>query len=340
MLFALGLLAAPHGASSQLPVSDWMPRPDERAPAGISEDHLLEQWQIEFSYRFRVMSFEDILVESDEVPPTLVLSGAPPNWPPFDMVPLTMSLQRHELEARVGILDWLGASVRVPFVSNSAELATSNFVGSPSASGLGDVEVHLLYALHQVWPYRAHLSAGVALPTGSVEAVDELPNAPGSNQVLPYPLQPGDGSLVVLPGATFVAENESGTVGLRAHARVPVGENDRGWKRGTVFEANIWLAYRFTDWVSGSARVNYRKTGNIEGHDPDVDPFGTPMAHPELQGGTRMELPIGINIRFMEGPLARNMIRAEFILPLHQNLDGPQIRAKYGAAFSWSVGIL
>jgi hypothetical protein len=180
----------------------------------------------------------------------------------------------------------------------------------------------------------------VALPTGSVEEIARLPNAPSSDQILPYPLQPGDGSLVVLPGADFVAENEAGTVGLRAHARVPVGENDRGWTRGTVFEGNVWMAYRFTDWVSGSVRINYRKTGNVDGFDPEVDAFGTPMAHPELQGGTRIELPIGINVRFAEGPLSGNMIRAEFILPVHQNLDGPQIKAKYGAAFSWSVGIL
>ncbi|MEX1256713.1 MAG: hypothetical protein WEG36_03740 [Gemmatimonadota bacterium] len=338
-LLSIGLLACTGSASAQLPVEDWMPRPDARAPAGISEDAFLSQGGIEVSYTFRVMSYEDLLFETDEIPPILVLSGTP-QWPAFDMVPLSMSRQRHEFEARVGLLDWLGASVRVPFVSNSAELATENLVGSPSASGLGDIEFHLLYALHQAWPYRAHLSIGAAVPTGSVEEIGQLPNAPFADQLLPYPLQPGDGTLVLLPGAAFVAENEAGTVGIRGHARIPIGENDRGWTRGGGFEGSLWMAYRFTDWVSGSVRIHFRKTGSIEGFDPDVDHLSSPMAHPELQGGTRIELPIGINIRFAEGPLRRNLIRAEFLLPVHQNLDGPQLKAKYGAAFSWSVGII
>jgi hypothetical protein len=249
-----------------------------------------------------------------------------------------MSQQRHEIAARVGLFDWLGASVTLPLISNSGEFATAAAAGSPSVSGIGDLEAHLLYGLHQIWPYRAHLSLGVAVPTGSTEQTAVFPNTPSNEVIAPYPLQPGDGTIVILPAVVFVAENDAGTVGLRAGARVPVGENDRGWTRGTEVEGNLWMAYRFTEWVSGSVRINYRKTGNIDGFDPQVNPFSTPMAHPELQGGTRVELPIGINIRFAEGPLVGNRIRAEFILPVHQNLDGPQLKAKYGAALSWSVG--
>lgn len=336
LLVALALATA-GTASAQLPVDDWTARPDDRAPAGLGEDALLRQGGLEILYNLRVMSHEDLLAETDEIPPVLVLSGAPPHWPAFDMVPLTHSTQRHELELRIGVLDWLGASVRVPWVVHSAEFATQQLVGSPSNAGIGDVEFHLLYALHDTWPYRAHVAAGVALPTGSVDAVDRLPNQPLQDQILPYTMQTGDGTVALLPAAVFVAENEAGTVGLRANARIPIGENDRGWTRGTVVEGHVWMGYRFTDWVSGSARLTVRRTGSVEGFDPAVDRFSTPSAHPELQGGTRIELPIGINLRFAEGPLARNRIRAEFILPVHQNLDGPQIKAKYGAALSWGV---
>lgn len=338
LLLIIGLASAQAG-TAQLPVEEWTERPDARGPAGISDDRLLAEGGLEILYNLRVMSFENILAGTDEIPAQLVLSGAPPNWPAFASVPLTMSKQVHELELRVGIFDWLGGSIRVPYISTSAEFATEQLIGSPSQSGIGDVELSLHYGLHDIWPYRAHISAGLALPTGSTDAIGRLPDQPLQDRILPYPMQTGDGTVAILPAATFIAENEAGTVGLRANARIPFGENDREWTRGSVVEGHIWMAYRFTDWVSGSARLTFRKTGNIEGFDPEVNRFSTPSANPGLQGGTRVELPIGINIRFAEGPLARNQLRAEFILPVHQNLDGPQIKAKYGAALSWGVRV-
>jgi len=335
-LLMTGLIPALQ-AEAQTPVRDWTDRPDDRAPAGIRDDGILRQGQLELLYNLHVMSHEGILAGTDEIPVALVISGADFNWPPFDTAPWSMTRQRHELEMRFGMLDWLGASIRVPWILASGEFVTEQLRGSPSVSGIGDVELHLLYGLHDVWPYRAHVSAGVALPTGSVNERGRLPDDPGLDRILPYSLQPGDGTVVLLPSAVFASENEAGTVGIKANARIPVGENDRGWTRGNVVEGHVWMAYRFTDWVSGSARITYRNTGNIDGFDPDVNRWSTPAANPDLQGGTRIELPLGVNFFFPEGPLQGNRLRAEFILPVHQDLDGPQVKARYGAALSWGI---
>jgi len=336
LLLAMGMVPAFHGAA-QIPVADWTERPDSRAPAGIVDDVLLRRGQVEVLYNLSAMSYEDLLAGTDEVPPILVLTGAEPNWPAFDAVPLSGSTQRHELEVRMGILSWLGASIRVPWVMSSIDFATNQLRGSPSTSGVGDVELHVLYGLHDQWPYRAHVGAGVSLPTGSVDERGRMPDDPGIARILPYPMQPGDGTLNLLPAAVFVAENEAGTVGLRANARIPIGKNDREWTRGTVVEGHVWMAYRFTDWVSGSARISFRNIGNLSGFDPSVNRWSTPPANPDLQRGTRAELPLGVNFYFPEGPLRGNRLRAEFILPVHQDLDGPQLRARYGAAFSWGI---
>lgn len=323
-----------HQGSAQLPAEDWSTRPDSWAPAGVTEDAIPEQWKVDVIHHSRVMSYDGLLVGTEEYDPILVLMGQQVQW---DMAPMTMTLQRHDLEVRVGLLDWLGLSARLPLQHTSVDLVTTNSGATSTSLGIGDLEVHGLYGLHDVWPYRAHISLGGSFPTGSVTEADYMPNAPNDLRILPYPMQPGSGVFALIPGASFVAENGRGTVGLQVNARFPIGENGRGWTPGTVFMSNVWLSARFTEWVSGSVRLVYRKTGAMSGYDTAVDAGSVPMAHPDLQGGTLMELPIGINVYFPEGPLRGNRFRAELILPGHQDLDGPQIKAKYGAAFSWGV---
>ena len=70
-----------------------------------------------------------------------------------------------------------------------------------------------------------------------------------------------------------------------------------------------------------------------------LDAFSSPLAHPDLQGGTRVEIPIGMNLRFPEGTLQRNRIHLEFIVPVHQDLDGPQLTPSSGFAIAWSLAL-
>jgi hypothetical protein len=332
LLIFLGVTAQP--GSAQLPVENWTNRPDSWAPAGVTEDAIPEQRKFDVIHHSRLMSYDGLLVGTDDYDPILVLMGQQVQW---EMAPIAMTVQKHDIEVRMGILEWLGASARLPIHHTSVDLITVQSGATSTSLGIGDLEVHALYGLHETWPYRAHLSLGAAFPTGSVAQADFMPNEPGQERILPYPMQPGTGVFSLLPGGTFVAENGRGTVGFQVNARLPLGENGRGWTPGTVFASNVWFSARFSEWVSGSVRLVYRKTGAMNGFDPAVNPGSSPMAHPALQGGTLRELPIGVNINFAEGALRGNRLRAELILPGHQDLDGPQLKAKYGAAFSWGM---
>jgi len=329
LVLALALAQAGPG-HAQVPVDDWTERPDARAPSGVGEDALPAPRTFEAEYHFQVMQYDQIRFGTDEVPPILVLQ----DW---DMVPLTMTTQRHEIELRAGYLEWLAFSARIPVRHVSAELATLDTQGIVSSFGIGDVELYALYGLHDRWPYRAHLIGGAAFPTGRSDDADRLPNAPQTDRVLPYPMQPGEGTFALLPGAVLVAENEVGTVGFKVNARIPVGENSAGWNRGTSVDGQLWMAVRFTDWVSGSARLQYQSLAGVSGFDANMDPQSSPMAHPNLHGGTRLLVPIGVNLAFPEGALRGNRLRAELVLPVHQDLDGPQMGANAGAAFSWGM---
>lgn len=336
---ALGMAAGPP-LSAQLPLDDWSERPDARAPSGLTEDVLLAPGSYEVRYRADVMHFDGVLVGTEEIPIEWVTTGfeLDGHFFQWEMAPLTMTRQRHELEFRAGILDWLGASLRVPVHYTEGDFRTRDHdPGTASDFALGDVELHVLYGLHDVWPYRAHLTAGLSMPTGPVDRGDQLPIAPAEQRTLPYSMQPGDGTFALIPGAVLVSENAAGTVGLQATARIPVGENDRGWRRGQEVRGNVWMAYRFSEWVSGSLRLSGTRRSAVEGSDPTLDPWSTPMAHPALQAGTRVDLPVGLNLYFADGPLYGNRLFAEFVLPVYQDLDGPQLKARAGVSLGWAV---
>ena len=156
--------------AAQLVADDWSDRPDAQAPAGVNEDALLAPGIFEARYSMELMSFEGLKAGTEEIPAVLVLR----DW---DLAPLSMTTQRHEVELRAGILDWLGGSVTVPFHHTSTELANNQTQGQSDRIGNRDLEVHALFGLHDTWPYRAHLIAGLSLPTGSVEEVGQLPTA-------------------------------------------------------------------------------------------------------------------------------------------------------------------
>ena len=326
LLPGLFLTASP--ALAQIPVSDWTERADRHGPAGIRGDILPPARSLDLRLQLTSRSYEDHLVGRDEIPPILVLQD-------FEMVPLSRTALTVAIEAQVGIWNWLALGVRAPFVYNEAEFATQGLVGSVDASGIGDLEAHLMVGLHNRWPVRAHVGAGVSFPTGSVTHAGFTADQPGTSRILPYPLQTGSGTLAVLPSGTLAVENEHGTVGLHATGRIHLAENDRNWQPGDAFEGNVYMQYRFNDWVSGSARVAVARWNDVAGADPAVQPQASPMHWTQAQGGTRLEIPLGMNLRFAQGALQGHRLGAEILLPVQQNLNGPQLRSTWGVAASW-----
>jgi hypothetical protein len=328
LILVPGLTFTAGSASAQMPVSDWTERPDRHGPAGIRGDLLPPARALDLRLQFTTRSFEDHLVGRDEVPPILVLQD-------FDMVPLSRTSFTVALEAQVGLQDWLALGIRAPFVYNEAEFATQGLAGSVDASGVGDLEAHLMAGLHNRWPVRAHVGAGVAFPTGSVTHTGITADQPATSRILPYPLQTGSGTWALLPSGTLAVENEHGTVGIHGSGRIHLTENDRNWQPGDAYEGNVYMQYRFNDWIGGSVRVAVARWADVAGVDPAVQPQASPMHWTQAQGGTRVEIPVGMNVRFAQGALQGHRLGAEVLLPVHQDLNGPQLRSKWGVAASW-----
>ncbi len=315
-------------ATAQLVERDWTDRPDAFAPAGVMGDRLPGARTLDLQLRLQNRTFKRLLAGRDEIPPILVLQ----DWA---MVPLERSSTRVTLELTGGIYDWLALSLRAPFVHHEVEFATLNQLMTTSASGVGDVELHALASLHDTWPVRAHVGLGASFPTGSVSEAGTTVDQPGSSRILPYGMQTGAGVFALLPTAMVALENRYGTTGIQVTSRVHFGENDRDWRPGNSFSGSIFGQSRVNDWFGLSARVALDNSGQVQGADPSLSPGASPLHTPWAYGGTRIEAPVGINLRFAEGALRGHRLGAELVVPLHSDLNGPQNRSSWGVNFSW-----
>ncbi len=336
-LFAMGLSALPAAAQDYAwrpnkPEHEWdAARPDSRGPAGVVMDKLYQKGDFSVAYRFNHLNEEDYYLGTSQVGVVELLRE-------FPTVALNTNRWRHELEFSLGMSDNVSLLATVPFMFSRSDNLTDDLVFYQTESeGLGDIKAAMLLGLHNERSIRSHLSVGVSFPTGSVDQTSPTPFTGGSEQQLPYTMQNGTGTFDVTPGATVQAQNELGTVGFQALFTVRMGTNDRDYKYGNEFKGNIWGAVKATNAVSVSMRFQYSHVADLKGQDLALDPFFEPGANPLFQSGTRVDLPLGMNVAFPDGPLAGQRLTAEYVIPVHHNLNGIQQGANWGLQFRWEA---
>ena len=84
-------------------------------------------------------------------------------------------------------------------------------------------------------------------------------------------------------------------------------------------------------WLSVSLRSTWSIWGNVDGADPLLNPSLVPTADPNLRGGRRVDLGFGLNLLH---PTSSFRLAVEFLTPVYQNLNGPQLETDR----SWVFG--
>ena len=312
---------------------DWRgDRPDGYAPIGVWNDFVLSEGQVQFGYRLGVDNLDGLKAGEFEVGILDVLDV-------FASTPISSQTLTHVFSAAYSPVARVSLIAQVPIqMIDVDQLDRELFLYSSQSNSIGDIRVDALASVYQVGPYRAHASAGISVPTGSIDAEGAQPGSTADSR-LPYTLQVGSGTLDLHPGLTFQAMNEHGSVGLQASGTVRMGENDQGYTLGNRVGVAGWAGFLVSDQVSISARINYQQWQSVSGSDATFDAardaIENPLVFTELTGGSRLDLPIGMNIVLNEGPLAGHRIGVEWVLPISQDLDGPQLQPNWGVNFGW-----
>ena len=174
---------------------------------------------------------------------------------------------------------------------------------------------------------------------GAVDSGDAIPGSFATETQLPYQQQLGSGTFDILPGVTASIQNEVASLGFQWKAEIRMGENDREWALGDLYKSTLWAGYNASERVSASVAVQYSRWGNVEGFDPALDAFANPANNTLAQGGWRVELPVGVNFIMPDGRFGGNRFGFQFILPVHQNLDGPQLMHDWSLVAGWQKAV-
>lgn len=301
-------------------------RPDSHAPIGVMGDHVHRSGEWMVSLRWMRMTMDGLTQNGRDISPSDVFAQG------FMVTPLSMDMDMLMIGGMYAPSDDWTLTAMLPYLSMSMDHRTGMGAEFTTESeGIGDLRLGGLQKLFETEGHRVHANYTISVPTGSIDEKDQTPASMGQDVKLPYPMQLGTGTVDLLPGLTYLGHDGDWSWGAQGTARFHLGENSEDYRHGNRLEATGWVARRLSDSYSGSLRLNFSTWSNFHGADPDLNPNMVPTADPDLRGGDRLDLLLGLNGYYSGG----NRLALEFGVPIHQDLDGPQLETDWIATLGW-----
>jgi len=298
-------------------------RPDAHAPAGVMGDHTHNQGEWMMSYSYMTMEMDGNLDGTDDIAVDDILMPMPGT---YMVAPTKMTMGMHMLGAMYAPTDRLTLMAMVNFIDTDMDHVTAmGGAFSTSTSGLGDISVGGLYRLHYVENSNSHINLGLSLPTGSIDETGVTPASAPNETQLPYPMQLGSGSYALNAGYTYNQFHDSWSWGGQFKGKIQLNDNDRDYKLGARLTASAWAAKPITERLSLSARLEWQDWADIDGADAALNAAMVATADPSLRAGTRIDAGFGVNWITKPSQHTSFRLAAEYLTPVHQDLDGPQL---------------
>lgn len=303
-------------------------RADSHAPLGVMGDHLHAKGEWMLSYRFMRMSMAGNRDGRDDLSPQEVLAQG------FMATPLEMTTDMHMFGGMYAPSDAITLMAMLPVVDRTMDHVNGMAVKfTTDSEGIGDLKLSGLIRMLDTPQHKAHFNLGLSAPTGSIDEKDTIPTPMGMREVrLPYPMQIGSGTWDLLAGATYTGYAAHWSWGGQASAVIRLqDENDNDYALGDVGRGTLWLARQLQPQLSVSGRVAYTHWGDIDGADPTLNPMMIPTADPDLRGGERIDVGLGMNWLHASG----HRLAIEWLEPVFQDLDGPQLKSDGMLQVGW-----
>ena len=301
---------------------------DSGSTPHVHHAHQAGSWMVEYTYMR--MEMEDLLDGTDDVSPGEVTAMPSMGGFGFLMSPESMTMDMHMVMAMYGITDQVTLMGMLNYLDLEMDMVAANGDESKmSTSGIGDTLLGAMYSLNPAWT----LSLGLSVPTGSIDEEGDMDMGAMTmtDVTLPYPMQLGSGTYDLIPSVTYNWHHNDWTAGGQFSYTYRIGENDNDYTLGDRAEASAWLKRKLIPNLMVSGQLNYADWGNIDGADEDIPQTmvmmnnimkTSPTADPDLQGGSRMDLLLGVNAMFGHG----HSLGLNYGVPIMQDLDGPQMK--------------
>lgn len=320
---------------------------DGHAPIGVMGDHVHGAGEFMLSYRYMPMAMTGLqdgtaeLSDAESLAVDNPFFGRPGQPPKMRILPREMTMNMHMFGAMYGLTDRVTLMGMGMTMARDMTLETHNMPGNPigtfdtATSGFIDASLTALIGLSD-GPVRAHLLAGVGLPAGRQDLMDNalLPNGMTREVRLPYAMQLGSGTWDAQPGIVVQTRRGKTSIGGQFRARIRTGENAEGYRLGNNFLTTAWAMYQPIPAAALTARLQLDQLGGIEGQDSMiVGPV--PTADPANYGGSRLMGLVGLNLAGQGGAIREHRLAFELGIPLAQNLNGPQMPCTWHFMVGW-----
>jgi len=321
----LTVAAAPAGAQEFVWTDD---RPDAVAPLGVFGARTLPAGALEFTALYSKMDQSGVRLGSDLIDPRILLDA-------HENVPFDLTTAGYVVRAAYGLSDDLTLAGRLGFqMRDRWQFNQDEVFFELESNGITDLELQALYDVYESGPYRAHLHAGLSVPTGSVTLEDGVEGLREEGH-LPYDMQIGAGAFGVSPGVTAQAMNENASVGAQLLATLYFLEKE-DWRLGDRVDANVWGAFRLNRFFSASVRVRALAFEEIDGFDPELDPNRDLGEFPFGLSGRRVDIPVGLNLYMPEGRWQGHRGSIEFVFTAHERFeDYAWVASDWGFEVGW-----
>lgn len=314
-------------------------------PPSMMSDHVHGKGEWMVSYRFMRMEMEGNRDGTDSLSPSEIsgevpnrFAGVPGQPATLRIVPTEMTMDMHMLGFMAKITDWATLMIMGNYIEKEMDHIT--FSGADpnlelgrfttSSSGIGDTKLSLLFQPYNEGQHKLVVKAGLSLPTGSIDEEDTIlaPNNMNMRVRLPYAMQLGSGTYDLEPAVTYSGHSHKFGWGSQARAVIRTGRNNEGYTLGDKLSLTGWGSYAFTSTLSSSLGLTAETEDSIQGIDSEiVGPVQT--ADPRNYGGERVSAEIGFTYTGQNGWMEGHSLSAGFILPVYQDLNGPQMERDY-----------
>ena len=296
-------------------------RSDLYGPIGVMAGHTHHQGQFMFGYQFMFMAMDGMRDGTSGISDSEVLAN-------FMITPTSMEMMMHMFSVMYAPWNRLTFMLMLPYIEKSMDHLTRNSARFTTESkGLGDIKLTGIFQLWHHGSQSIHTSLGFGLPSGSIDRKDTTPIGPGSQ--LPYPMQLGSGSVLLMPDVTYSGYSDHFSWGLQGGVSVPLHNNENSYRVGEEIHFTTWLSYAVNKWWSNSLRLKQTSWFDYHGADASLNAGMVPTADPNLRGGHRLDVLLGIDLLVDSGLFKGLSMGFEGGVPVLQSLDGPQLETDW-----------
>ncbi len=325
---------------------------------GIPETH---EWRIKLSPTY--MRMEGLRDGTNNVSPNSLLGmpvmmGQPTGK--FMATPTDMDMSMLNLTLGYSISDDFFAGAMLMWKKNAMDMQfNSTMQGLTGKSGftmktdgLADTMLMAKYRLFSDDPLiptrQVSLLLGLSLPTGSINQKNsEHPVDLRQNEQAPYGMQLGSGTFDPTIGLLYQGSASPWWWGANSAYTARLYDNKRDYRPGNEFRLDLYGMFQvrydfllqaqlnghYQDSISGEMdEAQNGQSGHVIQGDPD-SPYMTPLWDPDNYGGTQLFATVG----FQWQPAPLHIVDFSVGVPLHRDLNGPQLETDYRVMLTWYI---